>query len=98
MNEQTHHKYHMLDPTAELSPERRTRRAPPARLAGATIGLLSISKERSSEFLDTIERLLAARGLAVARFTKATHTKPAPEPIVQAIVERCDVVVVGLAD
>ena len=95
MNQQT---YQMLDPTAELSPERRTRRAPPARLEDATIGLLSISKERSNEFLDTVERLLAARGLEVERFMKPTHTKPAPETIVQAIVERCDVVVVGLAD
>ena len=90
--------YHMLDPTAELSPERRTRRAPAVRLEDATIGLLSISKERSNEFLDTVERLLTGRGFEVARFAKATHTKPAPEPIVQAIVERCDVVVVGLAD
>ena len=95
MNTQT---YQMLDPTAELAPERRARRAPPARLEDATIGLLSISKERSNEFLDTVERLLKARGLDVARFAKPTHTKPAPEPIVQAIVERCDVVVVGLAD
>ena len=95
MNEQT---YHMLDPTAELSPERRTRRTPPARLADATIGLLSISKERSNEFLDTVEHLLKARGLEVERFAKATHTKPAPEPVLQAIVERCDVVVIGLAD
>lgn len=90
--------YQMLDPTAELSPEHRARRTPPARLEDATIGLLSISKERSNEFLDTVERLLAARGLEVARFAKPTHTKPAPEPLVQAIVERCDVVVVGLAD
>jgi hypothetical protein len=90
--------YPMLDPTAELSPERRTRRTPPARLDDATIALLSISKERSNEFLDTVERRLLERGLKVERFMKPTHTKPAPEPIVQAIVERCDVVVVGLAD
>ena len=90
--------YHMLDPTAELSSERRARRAPPANLEGATIGLMSISKERSREFLDTMERLLAGRGLKVERFEKPTHTKPAPEPVVQAIVERCAVVVVGLAD
>ncbi len=90
--------YHMLDPTAGLSPERRARRAPPARLEDVTIGLLSISKERSNEFLDTIERLLTQREFSVARFAKATHTKPAPEAIVQAIVERCGVVVVGLAD
>jgi hypothetical protein len=90
--------YQMLDPTAELSPERRARRTPPQSLADATIGLLSISKERSNEFLDTVERLLTARGLKVARFMKAIHTKPASEAIVQAIVERCDVFVVGLAD
>jgi hypothetical protein len=90
--------YQMLDPTAELSPQRRPRRAPPESLAGLTIGLLSISKERSNEFLDTVERRLLERGLSVARYMKPTHTKPAPEPIVQAIVERCGVVVVGLAD
>ena len=95
MNEQT---YQMLDPTAQLSPERRARRAPTARLEDATIGLLSISKERSNEFLDTVERRLKARGLEVARFMKPTHTKPAPEAVVQDIVERCDVVVIGLAD
>lgn len=95
MNQQT---YQMLDPTAELSSEQRARRAPPASLDDATIGLMSISKERSREFLDTVERRLAARGLKIARFEKPTHTKPAPEAVVQAIVERCAVVVVGLAD
>jgi hypothetical protein len=90
--------YHMLDPTAELASTRRARRAPPASLDGATIGLMSISKERSREFLDTLEQRLAARGLKVARFEKPTHTKPAPEPVVQAIVEGCSVVVIGLAD
>ena len=90
--------YQMLDPTAERSPARRTRRAPPARLEDVTIGLLSISKERSNEFLDTIERLLTQREFSVARFAKATHTKPAPESVVQAIVEQCGVVIVGLAD
>lgn len=90
--------YQMLDPTAEISAERRTRRTPPASLDGVTIGLLSISKERSNEFLDSVERLLTGRGLKVARYTKPTHTKPAPEAILQGIVEKCGVVIVGLAD
>jgi len=90
--------YQMLDPTSELSSERRVRRAPPASLESSTIGLMSISKERSMEFLDTVERLLVERGLAVARFEKPTHTKPAPEALMQEMVERCAVVVVGLAD
>ncbi len=94
----TGHNYEMLDPTAECSPQRRARRAPPARLEGKAIGLLSISTERSSEFLDTIERRLASRGLQVVRFAKPTHTRPAPEDVVQAMVERCNVAVIALAD
>jgi len=90
--------YHMLDPTAELAAERRARRAPPVTLDGVTVGLMSISKERSREFLDTMENRLAARGLQIARFEKPTHTKPAPEALVQEMVERCGVVVIGLAD
>lgn len=90
--------YLMRDPTGEATPARRERLKPPADLSRATIGLLSISKERSDEFLDRMETLLADRGLTVLRFKKPTHTKPAPEAIIAAIVERCDVVVEGLAD
>ncbi len=90
--------YLMRDPTAETAPEMRERIPPPETLDGATIGLLSISKERSWEFLDSVEGLLAERGLNVLRFEKPTHTKPAPEAVLQDIVERCDVVVEGLAD
>lgn len=90
--------YVMLDPTAESAPAVRQRVAPPQTLADATIGLLSITKERSDEFLDTVERRLAERGLKVLRFRKATYTKPASESVIQDIVETCDVVVEGLAD
>ena len=90
--------YHMLDPTAELASERRARRMPPPSLDGVTVGLMSISKERSREFFDTFENRLVARGLRTERFEKPTHTKPAPEALVQQMVERCAVVVIGLAD
>ena len=90
--------YQMLDPTAELASARRARRAPPATLDGITVGLMSISKERSREFFDTFENRLVARGLRTERFEKPTHTKPAPEALVQQMVERCAVVVIGLAD
>jgi hypothetical protein len=59
---------------------------------------MSISKERSREFFDTFENRLVARGLKTERFEKPTHTKPAPEALVQQMVERCAVVVIGLAD
>ncbi len=88
----------MLDPTAESAPAIRQRVPPPATLADATIGLLSIAKERSDEFLDTVEQRLTERGLRVLRFAKPTYTKPAPEAVIQDIVAQCDVVVEGLAD
>ena len=90
--------YLMRDPTGEASPVQRERLKPTADLATASIGLLSISKERSDEFLDRMEALLTGRGLKVLRFKKPTHTKPAPEAVLADIVERCDVVVEGLAD
>lgn len=94
----TAEQYLMRDPTAETAEVQRERLAPPADLSGATIGLLCISKERSEEFLDYVESRLAGRGLKVLRFAKPTHTKPAPESVIQDIVERCDVVVEALAD
>jgi len=90
--------YLMRDPTAETAPTMRERVPPPADLKAATIGLLCISKERSEEFLDRVEMRLAEHGLNVLRFAKPTHTKPAPVNVIQDIVERCDVVVEGLAD
>ena len=91
-------KYAMRDPTAETAAAMRERVAPPEDLSKATIGLMSISKERSDEFLDALEARLAGRGLEVLRFAKPTHTKPAPENVLADIVERCDVAVVALAD
>ncbi len=90
--------YIMRDPTSELSSVLRERTPPPGDLSKAAIGLLSISKERSAEFLDTVERRLAERGLNVLRFSKPTYTRPAPETVIQEMVETCDVAIVGLAD
>ncbi len=90
--------YTMRDPTAELSPVIRQRLAPPDTLDGATIGLLSISKERSDEFLDTVATRLTEQGHRVIRFKKPTHTKPAPQAVLQDIVSQCTVVIEGLAD
>jgi len=36
--------------------------------------------------------------LNVLRFRKPTYTRPAPEAVLQEMIERCDVAVVGLAD
>ena len=60
--------YVMRDPTAEISPVLRERLAPGKDLSEATIGLLSISKERSDEFLASVAENLSDQGLNVLRF------------------------------
>lgn len=88
----------MRDPTAEAAPVQRERLTPPKSLDGLTIGLLDIGKVRSDEFLDSIDRLLTARGHQVRRYAKPTNAKPAPVAVVQSIATECDVVVEALAD
>lgn len=95
MNDQ---QYVMRDPTSEASPVLRQRLKPSGELGQRTVALLSISKERSWEFLDTIEKCFKDRGVNVMRIEKPTHTKPAPETTIQEIVERADLVVEALAD
>ena len=84
----------MRDPTAELSPVLRERQQRLPSLTNKIVGLLSISKERSDEFLDAVASNLDVRSIAYLRFRKPTHIKPAP----RAIIEQCDAVIEGLAD
>ena len=86
------------DPTAELAPESRPRRAPPSSLDGKTVALLDIGKIRSDEFLDHVHDRLRSRGIDVLRVAKATNAKPAPAAVLQEVVLGADVVVEALAD
>ena len=70
----------------------------PAELAGRTVTLLDISKNRGAEFLDRIEELLAERGVASFRIAKATFSRPAAPEVIEEIALRGDLVVEGLAD
>jgi hypothetical protein len=88
----------LLDPTGELDPVRRVPRAKPRSLSGLTVGLLDISKARGDIFLDRLEQLFNAQGVATKRYKKPTFTRPAPIGLVQEIASQCDVVVEGLAD
>jgi hypothetical protein len=70
-------------------------------LTGKTIGLLDISKGGGSIFLDHLERLLKQRyGVAaIVRAMKPTFTKPAPEAVIEKLVDaKCDAVIEALAD
>lgn len=88
----------VLDPTSERQPAVRARAPRPASLAGATVGLLDISKARGDVFLGRLAARLAERGLRVERFAKPTFTKPAPLDLRHRIATTCDVVIEALAD
>ena len=89
---------YMRDPTSETSSTMRSSRSFPNDLTGKTIALLDISKERSSEFHDSLEPRLSEAGFSVKRYRKASHSKVAATAITQAIVQHADIVIEGLAD
>ena len=88
----------LLDPTAERAPAARARLARPTSLDGLTVGILDISKARGNVFLDRVDELLSARGIAVKRYRKPTFTRPAPTALAQQIAAECQLVIEGLAD
>lgn len=90
--------YAMRDPTAETGSTKRQRLAPPDSLDGRTIALLDIGKERSDEFLDSIEALLAERGLQVKRYAKPSPTTLSADYASPDIAMECDAVIESLAD
>lgn len=90
--------YILRDPTSEQGSPRRQRLQPPPSLTGATIALLDIGKERSDEFLDSIETLLNERGHQVRRYAKPFPTTFAADYASPAIATECQVVIESLAD
>ena len=88
----------MRDPTAETSPVKRARLAPPKSLEGLTIGLFDIGKARTPEFLDRVEQRFKERGLKTRRVGKPTNAKVATAESLQQISSEVDVVLIGLSD
>jgi hypothetical protein len=73
----------MRDPTAE---------------AAATVALMDIGKMRGDEFIDRLEQLCRARGVATRRYRKPTNTRVAPREMIKDIAANCQAVVVALSD
>ena len=69
-------------------------------LAGATVGLLDISKAKGAFFLDRVEEILRDKyGVQeVLRRMKPTVARPAPEPIRAELIEKCDAIIEALSD
>jgi hypothetical protein len=88
----------LLDPTSERNVSVRTLNKRPASLDGLTVALLDISKPRGNVFLDELESLFHASGIATKRYRKPTYTKPAPVDLRHEIARECQAVIEALAD
>jgi hypothetical protein len=88
----------MRDPTAETSSDLRPRKPPLTRFTGATVALMDIGKMRGDEFVDRLEQLFRARGVATRRYKKPTNTRVAPHDMIRDIANNCQAVVIALSD
>jgi len=70
----------------------------PATVAGRTVALLDITKNRGAEFLDRIESRLNQAGAVTFRSAKEIFSKPAAPALIDEIAARADLVVEALAD
>ena len=88
----------LRDPTAETSPTRRARLAPPSSLEGKTVALMDIGKSRGKEFIDRLEGHFKQAGVATRRYAKPTNTKVAPLELMQTIAAEAQLAVIALSD
>ena len=88
----------LRDPTAETSPTRRARLAPPRSLDGRSVALMDIGKARGAEFIDRLEGHFKKAGIATRRYRKPTNTKVAPTDLLQKIAAENQLAVIALSD
>jgi len=91
----------ILDPTLRAVPPRAaTRAARPARLSGATLGLLANGKTHGMAFLERVaEHVCARHGVGdLVCVTKANASAPARPEDAQRLAARCAAVVTAIGD
>jgi hypothetical protein len=88
----------LREPTAETSPVRRSRLAPPLSLEGKSVALMDIGKARGSEFIDRLEGHFRKAGVTTRRYRKPTNTKVAPTDLLQKIAAENQLAVIALSD
>jgi hypothetical protein len=69
-------------------------------LDGVTLGLLGNTKLNADEVLEALGDLLGTQFSleSVVMRTKPTFSRPAPEELINELVEKCDVVITGVGD
>ena len=93
-------KFALLDPTVEPLPDSTELALRPGDLNGKVVGLLANGKRNADKLLDNLYSLLQDTydfG-GVVRLNKRDPTRPAPEQIINELLESCDLVVTATGD
>ena len=89
-----------LDPTVEAMPDRTNMAPRPANLDGAMVGLLANGKRNADKLLEAVYTLLDERYelKGAVRVNKGDASRPAPGPVVEELLRKCDLVITATGD
>jgi hypothetical protein len=90
----------LLDPTVQALPDSTSMAPRPQSLEGITLGLLANGKRNSDEMLRNVCSLLQDiyQFKEVVELNKRDVSRPAPQPIIDELVDKCDVVITAIGD
>ena len=90
----------ILDPTVQAIPDSTSLAPRPKSLDGAVVGLLANGKRNSDELLRSVYSLLQDmyQFKGVVELNKRDVSRPAPKPIMDELLKRCDLVITAIGD
>ena len=93
-------KIRILDPTLQAIPDSTFLARRPETLNGAVLGLLSNGKRNSKELLDSIYSLLQGHYelKGTIYINKGDSSRPAPQHVIDQLLEKCDLVITATGD
>lgn len=93
-------RFMILDPTVEALPDTTLLAPRPRDLDGKIVGLLSNGKRNADTLLDGVYSLLQDTYElgGFVRANKGDASRPAPQPIMDDLLERCDLVITATGD
>lgn len=93
-------KIRILDPTLQAIPDSTFLATRPETLNGAVLGLLSNGKRNSKELLESICSLLQVHYELkdIVYIDKGDSSRPAPQHVIDHLLEKCDLVVTATGD
>jgi hypothetical protein len=90
----------ILDPTVEAMADHTNMAPRPADLDGLMVGLLANGKRNSDKLLEAVYTLLDERYelQGAVRVNKGDASRPAPTPVVDELLRKCDLVITATGD